>query len=703
MKSLAVLGRLEPLWPVLLGVIAFLMVVGPRALDPQDIGWLPPGDSDTHYFGWHFFRNGPWTLPFGLNPNYGLELSNAILYSDSIPLLAFLFKPFGAFLPETFQYFGLWLLLCFVLQAWLAWNLTGLISANPLIRVLGAGLFVFAPPMLWRIQCHFSLVGHFFILAALYLALRPRQDHRVVLWAALVTAVTLVHAYLLAMVLLLWLADLVQAGLDRRLTWRAAVREASVVFTGLFLAAWQAGYFTVGSSFAAGGYGFYRLGLLSLIDPSGWSWLLPDLPEADGDYEGFNYLGLGLLFAAVWALAQLGRRSLDLGALPRRWPMLTLSLLGLTLFAVTNQIGLGAWTFELPLPAWSIEIANVFRGSGRLFWPVFYTLLLAILFIIVRVHPPRVAVALLALALTLQIADTSAKWWPMRLGLTQAQPTWTTPLIDPFWEQAARHYSEVRFIRPVNQGRHWQVFAQYAARHGLATNTVYLARVGAAQQADADSQATQAVLTGRYRADSLYILDDNQVLPALAHLDRRSDLMARIDGYNIIAPGFRRYPEGRAIEQAHGLDAVLPPPPRQGERIGFAPGDPGTRYLLTGWSGPESWGTWSAGETADIVLPAVAGRPTSVLIEANPLITDQHPRQRLEIRVNGGPPFAFTLTERLGNRIRVPLSPEARARLERQGYLNLNFTFDDAVRPRTLGLGFDDRLLALGLVSIVIE
>jgi len=35
----------------------------------------------------------------------------------------------------------------------------------------GAGLFLFAPPMIWRLHGHLSLVGHFIVLAALYLTL----------------------------------------------------------------------------------------------------------------------------------------------------------------------------------------------------------------------------------------------------------------------------------------------------------------------------------------------------------------------------------------------------------------------------------------------------------------------------------------------------------------------------------------------------
>jgi predicted permease len=38
---------------------------------------------------------------------------------------------------------------------------------------------------------------------------------------------------------------------------------------------------------------------LSLIDPSGWSIILPDLGEPDGAYEGFSFLGFSTIFLLI--------------------------------------------------------------------------------------------------------------------------------------------------------------------------------------------------------------------------------------------------------------------------------------------------------------------------------------------------------------------------------------------------------------------
>ena len=106
----------QSLAPIVLGVLVFALVVGPGTLNPTNEHWLLVGNDVTqHYLGWVFFRHGPWSFPIGLNPANGLEFSSSIVFSDSIPLLAFVFKFLSPILPEPFQYMGIWLLMCFVL------------------------------------------------------------------------------------------------------------------------------------------------------------------------------------------------------------------------------------------------------------------------------------------------------------------------------------------------------------------------------------------------------------------------------------------------------------------------------------------------------------------------------------------------------------------------------------------------------------
>ncbi len=99
------------------GAGVFGMATGFTILSPSAFGWLFNGgvDPSFHFTGWHLFRTSPWTLPPGATVNLGYPVGTSIALTDSIPVMALLLKPFDALLPPVFQYFGVWLLLCFVL------------------------------------------------------------------------------------------------------------------------------------------------------------------------------------------------------------------------------------------------------------------------------------------------------------------------------------------------------------------------------------------------------------------------------------------------------------------------------------------------------------------------------------------------------------------------------------------------------------
>ncbi|MGE8096804.1 DUF6311 domain-containing protein [Pseudomonas fluorescens] len=687
------------LLPLLMGVVAFFMVIGPRALDPQNIAWLESGDPATHYLGWTFFRHSPWTFPLGLNPSYGLELGSAIIFSDSNPLLALLFKPFNSILPETFQYFGIWLLACFVLQAWFAWKLLGLVTPSVALRVLGSGLFLFSPPMFLRMGGHLSLAGHFLILAALYLALHPGVQKRRVAWGALLAATAMIHAYLLAMVALIWVADVAGRTLKGELTRRTAFIEVVLLFLLVSLCCWQAGYFSIADGMASGGFGLYRMNLLAPIDSSGWSLILPDLPEASGDYEGFNYLGLGTLVLAICACVVLLRRTTDFGSAVRRLPVLLLALIGLTLFALSNEIGVGLLSVHYPLPEKIIKLANIFRASGRMFWPVFYAIVFAVIFLVVRGNRPRTALCLLALALVVQVVDTCNGWrgvWHARM-MTPASE-WSTALHDPFWSSAAAHYANIRSLLPQNQSQTWLALAYYASTHGLKTDTAYLGRMSSTALEHAQQKAGQMLVTGQFDPDSLYILDESAMLDVVKSVNSDTDLLARIDGLVVLAPGWKKCAECLpVVDEGRSMQSVPLIKLGQQQRFNYK-----TPHLAHGWSTPEAWGTWSEGEEAEIVL-RVPPQAQSIVIEALAFVLPMHLGQDVVFTINGLQASSTRLTRLQDNRIEIPLTAAIHEAIARDTLMRIHVQLPDAISPKQLGLGEDQRVMGLGVKSLTVQ
>jgi hypothetical protein len=65
------------------------------------------------------------------------------------------------------------------------------------------------------------------------------------------------------------------------------------------------GYIGSGISRGANGFGQYSADILTLVNPAGTSRFLPALPVAPGQYEGFGYVGSGVLVLSVIGLVMI--------------------------------------------------------------------------------------------------------------------------------------------------------------------------------------------------------------------------------------------------------------------------------------------------------------------------------------------------------------------------------------------------------------
>ncbi|ATE64526.1 hypothetical protein CMV14_09035 [Rhizorhabdus dicambivorans] len=339
---------------LLLGLAAFLLVVGPAPLDPTNIAWLSEADAATNYLGWAFFRASPWGWPPAANPSYGLDIAGSVMMADANPLMALPFKLLGPILPTPFQYFGWWLLLCFLLQGLFAHAIARKLTPHVEQRLAIALLFLFTPFFLIRIATpavfHMTLVGQWQILAALFLYLSPDLRRRALWWAALLAVAVLTHPYLLALVAAIWLADIFRALIAAREAPRTILLGAVLGPAAAFAVARLSGVFwlqgagidtaNAGTMSVEWGFAIYKANLLTAIDPGGWSLFLPDIATKPEQIEGFAYLGLGVLLLAVAAVAAGGRLRPKLRLDRQHWP-LAIILAGCALFSLSNHVEMG--------------------------------------------------------------------------------------------------------------------------------------------------------------------------------------------------------------------------------------------------------------------------------------------------------------------------------------------------------------------------
>jgi len=703
----------QNLWiPLAIGFLFYATILPFSIIDPTNTKWITRGDLLTQHLGWEFFRNSPWTLPIGLNPNYGLEISSSIVYSGSIPGAAVFFKLMNPFLPQNFQYFGMWLFISCIFQALAGWMLIGLITQSNILRALCTTIICFSPPLLFRIDYHNDLVNHSIIIISIYLCLRDSNRYRLLYWILLIIISSATHIYFLFMVFLLWIGNLFDTKSNKLIDNNNLVLEIFLVFLCITILFWQLGYFSIQTSNAAAiGFGYYKMNILSLFNPDGWSYLFKQLYKSKNpyEYEGFNYLGSGVIFLIPFALFKIKSTKFILTNVIK-YKYFLLSLVILFLYSITNNIGIGPINITLPIPEKLTSIASSFRSSGRLFWPVFYVIILLIFFLILRGYSQSKSILLLSACLFIQIIDTSSGWSIKKSSINEPLSiSLNEKLVDPFWKSYVGDYKKIirlpiRFPSQMYVDQ-WDMWANLANQNHLSTNSVHLARYDSAKLKDSKAKFNHMIKTGIYDDEALFIIDDDLVIPILQSINMKEDLFARIDEFNILAPKWlTRNKNDKTFDSRlikHNVPAYV-----IGEEIYFSSGEQkGVSFLLdigvqdqrdTGWSYPEAWGTWLSGASGKITLPIPLDnkKPTQILININNPLPRSIGKQKLNLFVNGSQ--SLIPLDEGRNIIRHSITQEDID----SGYAMIQIEPRYRFIPINSGLGDDYRNLSIGLVSI---
>jgi hypothetical protein len=264
-----------------------------------------------------------------------------------------------------------------------------------------------------------------------------------------------------------------------------------------------------------------RSGLLRGFDPI--------VDATGGQYEGFNYLGVGGLLIVMAAIMLEGRR---MAALLARHRMLVLVCAGAAVFALSYRVFLfdtklldvadllrlmHAWrprAVPAPMPAGQHDASSVtgvlallavFRSSGRMFWIVWYAAVLFGLAIVLRRLAPGPAVAFVTAYCLLQLIDTN----PLRARQAMLIRSDPPALLDTAaWEARMRTAERVHVDPTYVCGgeRHWlpnMELQRAAVRVGRPINSVYNPRLS---EDCADS--ARMARNGPWEPGTLYVFLD---------------------------------------------------------------------------------------------------------------------------------------------------------------------------------------------------
>ena len=533
-----------------LTLVSFHSVVGFHVLNPNNVTWLLGGDSAEAYLGWEFFRSAPVTVfPLGASPNFGVGFSSSIVFSDSIPLLAIPLKFVLLGLGGSFQYFGFWILSCFMLQAYFANRLIRLFSQQVSVRIVGALFFLFAPIFLYRLTFdgfgHLSLLAHFLILWALLLNLDQRtSSHQ---WFWLLPVSILIHFYIFGIVFVLFASNFISQMIHKN---RPSIMDGLTKLLGPVILSlaffFLAGGFMSNSAVSDSLQDFkYKTSLTSLFDPqpgleSSWSALLPNFGDLPGSVEGFAFLGLATLIALpLWFLgARFFCQFFRSGILS-----VSIAATICFIFALSPKISLASRTiFSYQVPGLIDPILSAFRSGGRFAWPAVYLLILISVCGIAEVTkriPLRSGFIPLLLALQL---------WDARDALTNTherflEDSFQSVLLDPMWTDLGSRYQNLVTVPPLNNDPNWIDFALLADNSGMTTNAAYVGRADEALIYGLSGHLQQQIENYDFSPDTLYVLTNyppNPLSSVLLDLNGSSEIKGasvyNLDGFVVVAP-----------------------------------------------------------------------------------------------------------------------------------------------------------------------
>ncbi len=476
----------------LIAAFCFIFIYGIQILNPRYDDWLlVGGDLSQHYIGWEGFRNARWTFPLGLSDSLTYPTSISVIFTDSIPLLSVFFKLLSPILPDTFQYWGIWGLMAFILTALFSSLLIKKYSPHPAYTLLASLFFTLSPTIFQRLYGHESLGGGQWLILASLLPLVYYKEHyhkigkAALFWALLAFPCVSIHIYFAVTCFFALLAFCLYDLLETKKLQTSILSGASYCMAALITTFVLGGLKGGIKGKGAGEVGEFSANLNCLFNPLEYSRFFPGLPiHGNGQYEGFAYLGLGifvLLFLSLIFLPlsiQKGRLSFTNKSIA----LLVAAIMSF-LFALSPLVScFDRLLFSIPLPKIVNKLLVTFRSTGRMVWLCYYILYLAAISLFARIQlgtrenetkgKLTIKLGILAACLILQIIDIS----PLILHAQHRYHASSHRYVNPFSESplmlSLTGEKEIKHICIVSELESDELYdiAQFAMEKGLTVN-----------------------------------------------------------------------------------------------------------------------------------------------------------------------------------------------------------------------------------------
>lgn len=501
------------------------------------------GDFSVSYMGSVLYRLDEWRWPLLTHQNLVYPYGISVHGTDGSPLLSLIFKVLYKFFglsPEA-QFVGIWMLISYILQAYVSVLIFRHAFKNKWLIVIGSLFFVSSPIMLDRVFVHINLMPHFVLLFAILLWMNNRLGKKEWIYMAILFSLGfLTCPYFLPMQAVFFMLLIYNKWcVEKQVQFKTILK--GLTFLALVSLFWfyMLGMLATGQKLDSGGWRDFALDLAAPICPR---WGLPrffrcPVPLGGLDWDADNYIGLGIfiLFCGLFFhVKDLFRRE----NLRAHW-LLSLSLLGLILFAVSPQIRF----MKIPLldydPGKYITwLGNTFRFSGRFFWPVWYLLVFFLIKTAGKVLKQK-ALYVLPTLLVIQIWDLSPLYLDkVKFFKDNNKPEGVVFLKSPVWEELAKKYPNVF----VFDYKDFEMAWRWAIKYHKNVNYGFLNRPNP-KAAETVDMVRQQILSGYISPefkDYFFVLDRQlmEKVDFMATLDKQvkkiRDKIQLVDGANVL-------------------------------------------------------------------------------------------------------------------------------------------------------------------------
>ena len=655
--------------------------------------WLSNrGDASRHLIGLRYFVRNEWHFPLFHVSTLGHPQGTNIIFTDSIPLVALIFKLLTPLVPPDFHPFGLWIVVCYLLLAHAFSSLLYHFGHRTLIAAVAGGLFAVMTPFFMErlLRQQAALCGHFLVVYALVLYFKVADSQKTqrhfLLFTLLLVVALLIQVYLFAMVAAIYGCAVLNAVVRPKRSWREL--RISILTTVAALAATilLAGHLSQSVHLLSSlGFGHYSMNLLAPVASYHDGFLsYRRLDATGGQFDGFNYWGAGIMLLLCASVPDLFK---NVGALFRRrlWPLM-LGFFAITLFALSNQVYLGQYrvlSYDVPAPLG--YLAEQFRSSGRFFWVVSYAVMVLAVLSGLGVRRKWVATVLVLGAVGLQLADTGS----IRNSLRQvANFSEERPVAKEGWRPIIDAHRLIVLLPPTQCGgsrRDYAEIGRSAAESGVALHSFWAARHPMAAL-ESCRTLNEDVLDYGFQSRVLYVVDKGTALSFRQRPDLRK-FCSQLGGRTV------------CTLQRAGLNL---PPLSPDRRLALWPADRRrlssfefADFLGIGWSYFERRGVWSLGYRSELFfrLPSCTDA-TSLRVKILPFVGPKG--QTLTVWANGGSPVTRNYSEPTIKDLVIPIGvcePD-------DPMVAVTFVVDKPVSPLEIGEGGDARPLGLHLMEI---